>query len=122
MAEQEIKLLCGEGTLDLSLPESVPALEMKKLNALLDPEGAVYEALADPIMSQPLKEVARGRRNACIVISDFTRPVPNKIILPPLLKILEQSGMSKEKITILIDRHAQAKFGRRTRVPCGPGN
>ena len=102
MAEREVKLLCGEGTVDVSLPESVPTLEMKRLNVPPDPEGAVYEALADPIMSQPLKEMARGRKNACVVISDFTRPVPNKIILPPLLKTLEQSGMSKEKITILI--------------------
>ena len=102
MAERGVKLLCGEGTLDVSLPESVSTLEMKRLNVPSDPEGAVYEALADPIMSQPLKEMARGRKNACVVISDFTRPVPNKIILPPLLKTLEQSGMSKEKITILI--------------------
>ena len=102
MAEREVKLLCGEGSVDVSLPESVLALEMKRLNALPDPEGAVYEALADPFICQPLKEMARGRKNACVVISDFTRPVPNKIILPPLLKILEQSGMSKEKITILI--------------------
>jgi nickel-dependent lactate racemase len=102
MAEREVKLLCGEGTVDLCLPESVPALEMKRLGVLPDPEGAVYEALADPIKSPSLIEMARGRGNACVVISDFTRPVPNKIILPPLLKILEQSGMSKEDITILI--------------------
>ncbi|MBK5102355.1 MAG: DUF2088 domain-containing protein, partial [Desulfobacteraceae bacterium] len=66
MAEREVKLLCGEGTVDVSLPESVPTLEMKRLNALPDPEGAVYEALSDPIMCQPLKEMARGRKNACV--------------------------------------------------------
>ena len=102
MSEPDVKLLCGKGTIDLSLPESVPALEMKRLDVLPDPKGSVYEALADPIKSPPLKEVAHGKRNACVVISDFTRPVPNKIILPPLLKVLEKAGMSKGDITILI--------------------
>jgi nickel-dependent lactate racemase len=37
-----------------------------------------------------------------VVISDITRPVPNRIILPPMLNILEESGVKKEDITILI--------------------
>ena len=102
MLEQEIRLLCGEGTLNLRLPESVPILEMKALNALSDPQGAVYKALLDPIESPPLEEVARERKNACVVISDITRPVPNKTILPPILRILEDSGISREKIMLLI--------------------
>jgi len=75
---------------------------MKPLRGLDDPEGAVYSALADPIESPPLSELAMGRKNVCVVISDFTRPVPNKIILPPLLKVLEQSGLKRENIKILI--------------------
>ena len=31
---------------------------------------------ADPIGSPPLAELARGRKNACILICDITRPVP----------------------------------------------
>ncbi len=102
MAEREAKLLCGEGTLDLRVPEAVSILEMKSVDSLSDPEGAVYSALRHPIESPPLNEVARGRKNACVVISDITRPVPNKLILPPMLKVLEESGLGREKITILI--------------------
>jgi len=98
----DAKLLYGEKTVDLRVPRSATLLEMKPLRGLEDPEGAVYSALADPIESPPLAELAKGRKNACVVISDFTRPVTNKIILPPLLKSLEQSGLKKENITILI--------------------
>ena len=98
MTEREVKLLCGEGTVDLRLPESVPALEIKRFDALPDPEDAVYKAIENPIKSPPLKEIARGRKNACVVISDFTRPVPNKTILPPLLRTLEKSGITNEII------------------------
>jgi len=96
------RLLCGERTVDLQLPESVAILEMKPLDRLPDPESAVYSALAGPIGSPPLTEIAKGKRNACVVISDFTRPVPNRIILPPLLKTLEESGINRDEITILI--------------------
>ena len=97
-----IGLSCGERNVDLELPDAVTVLEMKNAQALPDPSGAVAEALLNPIESPPLKEIAQGRENACIVISDITRPVPNKIILPPLLKTLEESGISREKITILV--------------------
>jgi nickel-dependent lactate racemase len=98
----QAELLCGEKTVDLDLPERVTLLEMKNAEALPDPIDAVLEALSNPIKSPSLKELARGRKNACVVVSDITRPVPNPIILPPLLKILEESGISKENITILI--------------------
>ena len=102
MAAQIVKLLCGEETVDLRLPESVRVLEMEPTEPLTDPDGAVRQALADPIESPPLKELARGKKDACVVISDITRPVPNQIILPPMLNILEESGIKREDITILI--------------------
>ena len=37
-----------------------------------------------------------------MVISDVTRPVPNTIILPPILNTLEAAGIAKKNITILI--------------------
>jgi nickel-dependent lactate racemase len=102
MPEKDAKLIFGEAAIELRVPETVSILDMKRVEPLPDPEGAVYSALADPIKSPPLKELARGRRNACVVISDITRPVPNTVILPPLLQVLEESGIGRENITILI--------------------
>ena len=102
MATQMVKLLCGEKTVDLRLPKSFRILEMNATEPLSDPDGAVRQALADPIKSPPLKELAKGKKDACVVISDITRPVPNQIILPPILNILEESGINREDITILI--------------------
>ena len=95
-------LLCGEKTVDLEFPDSVKLLEMKPLEPLPDPTRAVRRALTKPIESPPLKELAGGKKDACVVISDITRPVPNKVILPPLLEALLKSGLSKDNITILI--------------------
>ncbi len=102
MSKQDVKLLFGEGTVDLRLPESVHLLEMRTLEALPNPEETIHKALSDPIESPPLKELAQGRKSACIVISDITRPVPNQIILPPILRVLKESGIERKDITILI--------------------
>ena len=67
-----------------------------------DPMSKIEESLRKPIESKPLTDIARGRKNACIVVSDITRPVPNTVILPPLLKIVEGAGVPRSEITILI--------------------
>jgi len=49
-----------------------------------------------------LAELARGRKNACILVCDITRPVPNRVILPPILRTLEEQGIKRRDILILI--------------------
>ena len=100
----KVEMRYGTGTLPMEIPEANVAgvLEIAESVPLPDENGAVREAIARPIASPPLAELAGGRESACIVISDITRPVPNKVILPPLLEVLEASGIPREKITILI--------------------
>jgi lactate racemase len=97
-----VALLCGQGTVEVNVPETVRLLEMKPLPALADPVAAVQEAISNPVGSPPLSEVARGRRSACVVISDVTRPVPNRMVLPPILETIEANGIPRREITILI--------------------
>jgi len=97
-----VGMLCGQTTLEVQVPDSAQVLATKPAAPLADPAAAVVQALARPIASPPLAELAKGRKNACIVISDITRPVPNQVILPPMLAILEQAGIPREAITILI--------------------
>lgn len=98
----KVGLLCGEKTADVNLPDSVTLLEIVPLPPLPDPVDALRKALIRPIGSPPLRELAHDKKNACVVISDITRPVPNKTILPPLLEALEDAGISGRNITILI--------------------
>jgi len=58
--------------------------------------------LEEPVGAPALRSMARGRRDAVVVISDITRPVPNPRILPPLLATLEEAGIRREAISILI--------------------
>ncbi len=98
------QLRYGRDGLPVELPdENIAAvLRQKQLPALDDPVQAIRGALAEPIESEPLNEIAQGRTDACIVVSDITRPVPNPVILPPILETLAEAGIPAERVTILI--------------------
>ena len=93
----------GRGFLNVDVPDKNLAgiLTIRHADPLQDPESAVHEALHSPINSPPLPLLADGRSSACVIISDITRPVPNQVILPPILQSLERR-IPPEKIVILI--------------------
>src|SRR3984957_4825935 len=99
-----IKLDYGRTGLDVDLPDDrvVGPLAIRPAPPLAAPVAAIEAALANPIGSRPFSEIVRGRRNACILVCDITRPVPNQLILPPLLRILEEQGISRKDILILV--------------------
>ncbi|MBM4069704.1 MAG: nickel-dependent lactate racemase [Planctomycetes bacterium] len=99
-----ITLDYGRTGLPVELPDDriVGPLAIKPSEPLANAESAVAAALANPIGTPPLAQLARGRKNACILICDITRPVPNRVILPPLLRTLEEQGIARKDSLILI--------------------
>ena len=61
----------------------------------------VRAALDSPIASPRLRELAKGKRSCVIIISDHTRPVPSKDILPEMFAELE-AGSPGIDITLLV--------------------
>jgi nickel-dependent lactate racemase len=99
-----IHLDYGRTGLDVYLPDDrvVGPLAIRPAPPLADPQAAIAHVLAHPTGTPPLAEVARGRRSACVLVCDITRPVPNALILPPLLRTLEEQGIRREDILILV--------------------
>lgn len=99
-----LRLAYGKTGVEICLPTSpnVQVLRSRPCPGLPDSPEAIRRAIERPIASAPLGELARGRANACVVISDITRPVPNAVLLPPILAALESAGIAREAITILI--------------------
>ena len=61
----------------------------------------VKKARKNPINSKKLKELAVGKDKVVILISDHTRPVPSKYILPLMLKEIRE-GNPDADITLLV--------------------
>ncbi|MEI8376438.1 MAG: nickel-dependent lactate racemase [Planctomycetota bacterium] len=99
-----VRLEYGRTGLEVELPDQhlVKCLDYQPVQPIQDAAAAIHRALAEPCGTPPLAELAQGRRTACIVICDITRPVPNRLILEPLLATLKASGVPREGILILV--------------------
>jgi lactate racemase len=99
-----ITLDYGKTGLEVEVPDRnlVGPLGLRPVQPLPDPDCTLAEALANPIGSAPLIEIARGRKSACVLICDITRPVPNEFLLRQILPTLEKAGIPRDKILILI--------------------
>jgi len=100
----QLRFEYGRTGLDVNLPDdcNIRQLAYKDAPPLPDPVAAFQKVLEQPTGTPPLAELARGRKDACIVICDITRPVPNEMMLRPMLQILEEAGIARQDILILI--------------------
>src|SRR6185295_1738673 len=99
-----VRLEYGRTGLEVELPDDrvVRKLAYKDAQPLADPAASLRKVLEIPTGTPPLADLARGRKSACIAICDITRPVPNQLILTPVLATLDGSGIPRDKITILV--------------------
>jgi nickel-dependent lactate racemase len=101
----KIRLDYGKCGLEADLSAAagrLSVLDARPASPLVDPEGDIRRLLAQPIGTPPLAKLAEGKESACILICDITRPVPNQVILPPILETLESVGIARERILILV--------------------
>lgn len=80
------------GVLESQLEEYKPSLSEEEI---------VRQSMENPIGSKKLSELAVGKDKVVILISDHTRPVPSKVILPLMLKEIRQ-GNPDADITLLV--------------------
>jgi nickel-dependent lactate racemase len=101
----QITLDYGKTGLAIEVPEErliCPPLKIRDAAPLADPASVLEQALAHPIGTRPLAELAQGKKTACILVCDITRPVPNAFLLAPVLRALEAAGVPHDGITILV--------------------
>ncbi len=102
---KEIQIPYYNATLPLHVAEdnleAVVTAKMHDYDPGKSQEELVREALAHPIGSKPLRELAAGKEKIVLITSDHTRAVPSKLTLPILLEEL-RAGNPQADITILI--------------------
>ena len=95
----KLRMDYGKGGIWLEFPEKVFVVGKLDVKSLENPEERLMESLRHPVDSPPLRDLAVGRKRACIVISDNTRPVPNEFLLNGIISEIEDEV---ERIDILI--------------------
>ena len=74
---------------------------ISELKAAGSGSAIVREAMEHPIDSPRLSELAKGKENCVIIISDHTRPVPSRDIIPNMLRELRE-GSPNIEVTLLV--------------------
>ncbi|MGD9741019.1 MAG: nickel-dependent lactate racemase [Dongiaceae bacterium] len=102
--DKAIDIAFGRGHLSIDLPaDAEPTVIRKGRPAVCpDPRDAVRQALDNPMASPPFRRVAKGRRSACILICDITRPVPNALFLRPMIEDILAGGTPLDRVSVLV--------------------
>lgn len=82
--------LRGDSSPFVLKPQSAPPLD--------NPSRDIARVLDAALARQPLPTGG----DAVVVVSDNTRPVPNSLILPPLLERMEDAGIARDHTTLLV--------------------
>ncbi len=94
----------GKGTMTHTFGEELVGVLTPPLHRYCPEAGEaelIERAMENPIGSPRLCELAKGKQNIVILASDHTRPVPSKLILPPMLKEI-RAGNPDANVTVLI--------------------
>jgi nickel-dependent lactate racemase len=102
---KDIKIPYGQSDLSFSIDDNrlngIITVRPQESKSKKNEKQIVLDALANPIGSQKLSELANGKENIVIVTSDHTRAVPSSITMPLILDEIK-SVNKKAKITILV--------------------
>lgn len=99
----DYKIPYGKGaqTLQTDHPAQILESGIDKLSGKGTPDEIVKEAMRHPFGGKALGELAKGCKNAVLIVSDHTRPVPSRNIVPFMLQELRQGNPSIQ-ITLLV--------------------
>ena len=103
-----VSLEFGKGQITFHVPDDTDILAAGAVSPLSDPQEKIQHALAQPIATESLADLAVNRANAAIVVSDNTRPVPytgESGILKPIINTLKQAGLNDILIIVATGTH-----------------
>lgn len=97
-----ISIPYGKAQIDCDFPcKAVLTSRVDQLKNHISGRELVERAMENPIGSEKLSRLAVGKKTCTIIISDHTRPVPSRDILPPILCQLRE-GNPDIAVTLLV--------------------
>jgi nickel-dependent lactate racemase len=93
----------SKSSIEFSLPPGMQGdvAVSRPAEPVVNGAAAIQEALAAPIGTSPLAELAGAGDRVCIVFTDITRASPDDLLVPALLSELEKAGVKDQNITLL---------------------
>ncbi len=98
----KVTLPFGKSAVEVVVPDGSTVAYPRQLPPVPDVDAEIRRAMAAPIGSPPLREVAVGKRDAVVVINDITRPAPSREMLAAILEELGLAGIPEGAVTVVI--------------------
>ena len=98
----KVALPYGKGSVGVNVPDGSTVVYPRELQRVGDVGAEIRRAMATPIGSPPLREVASGKRDAVVVVNDITRPAPSREMLAGILEELRIAGIPETAVTVVI--------------------
>ena len=122
----QVALAYGESSLPLDLPNKIDVIEPRALPRIPNPEKALSDALRKPIFGPPLNELVKEESSIVVVISDSTRPAPNREMVKAVLtelanpidriEVLVATGLHRPTSDAELERMLGADLKRNLRI------
>jgi nickel-dependent lactate racemase len=99
----KIEIPFGKERIKLNIPDKsiLDIISGEDSSFKLDEDKIIMQALKNPIKSEKLSEIARGKKSASIIASDITRPCPSYKFLPRLVEQLNEGGIENKNIRVI---------------------
>ena len=100
-----VDLAYGDGVLPVDLDMDADVIEPRDPPRVASPDQALREALRRPIGSLPLADLVPPDSSIVVVISDSTRPAPNRLMLEALLAELGAEAAARIDVLVATGLH-----------------
>lgn len=97
-----VSIPVGEKVYKVEVPNVVSVITPRKVAGVADASVEIRRAIREPIGAKRLKNIAKGKKNAAIVINDITRPYPGGQMVLEIAKELHDAGLADEQIFLVI--------------------
>ncbi len=100
---ETVELKYGKGSVALQVPDGsvIATLYPNEVEKAPDEQVEIRKALARPVGTPTLAELARGKKSAAISVPDITRPLPRQKILAPIFEALNAGSIPDSGITVI---------------------
>jgi lactate racemase len=92
----------GDRELELGFPDSWEVVVHRPSTPSPLSIEEVASAFDQPVGQQPLGQLAVGSALVAIVVDDLTRPTPASVVLPTMLRQIDEAGVASDHVVVVV--------------------
>lgn len=110
MGTKLVKVDCGRYGTEIEVPEDAFVATRENTLPLPDPQGAMRQALQNPLGMPGISEYVRGAKSATIAFDAPPRTgIPRQVAIPIIVEELNKAGVPEENIQLICATGSQRK-------------